>query len=342
MMRPHMMRPPAPKRQGGFMSGLRELMQHISYADLVPIVGTLGTFAYHKVRNSGKHDGPKYQKPSWISTVNNAAFVYSAYDFCQPLMKNNAPSNSQPGARPGGSGGGGGGGLNWASILATAIGAARPQMHGGFYPYPQPDKSTQALHHIIGSLFKKGKSRGVATNDNDPITLDDFDGSCAIDKRTAEYYHSMLFSPQADMSKATVQMMGGAAAIQSLLSEGQVQEALKKAMREGQANKLPKDLRPDQALLGIALSESDQLMQRKSAVVRLSPDDTLINIAKITIATVIQIKMDEEKAAGQGPVASHGRQEGEAHGGQKKKPQRRHSTTEQTPHHYGYSATTGQ
>ncbi|KAJ1945783.1 hypothetical protein EC988_005679, partial [Linderina pennispora] len=332
-------RPPMHRKQGGFVGALKELMEHLSYADLVPIVGTIGTFAYHKLRSRNKRDNAQYQKPSWMNHVENAAFIYTAYDFVKGAGGSTSSNSQRPaqGPRPPG----GGGGMNWTSILATAIGANRPQMYGGFHPYPQPDKGTLAMHKIISSLFKKVTSRDAAVDSNGPISLDDFDRSCAIDKRTAEYYHSLLFGPQADLSKATAQMLGGAAAIQALRSEPQVQEALKTAVKQGHANKIPKDLNHEHVVLGVAMSEADQLMQRKSTVVHLSPDDTLFNIARVAIASVIQIKMDEEKTMGMGSETLQGHQEDGNHQ-RRRKPHRRHSTAEQTPAEQGYLATTGQ
>ncbi|KAJ2327710.1 hypothetical protein GGI00_004388, partial [Coemansia sp. RSA 2681] len=201
------------------------------------------------------------------------------------------PSYGRPNGGGGGynGGGGGGGGHGFGS-----------GPNGG-----SGDMVSNALGKIVSGLFggggnKNNKRPGMRTRDinGDSDAYDDsdgglmggFDSSSAVQKTVAEHHYRHIYRKQPNLRHATSQALGGAAAIKVLRSESHTSQQLYDS-----GLPLPADLTHDQMMMGFILSEVGDLLERKAEVAQLEHDETLENVGKIALATLIKIKMDEDE-----------------------------------------------
>ncbi|KAJ2742299.1 hypothetical protein GGI20_004586 [Coemansia sp. BCRC 34301] len=218
--------------------------------------------------------------------------------------------------------GGGGGSSNYGGG-----GYGRP--NGGYPPYGRPngyggsgfnggghgfgsgpnhgsgDMVSNVLGKIMGSLFGGGgggnkqrpgmgtrdlNGEGSVYDDNESGLMGGFDSSAAVQKTVAEYHYRHIYRKQLNLRHATAQALGGAAAIKVLRNESHVSRQLYDS-----GIKLPADLTHDQIMMGSMLAEVSDLLERKAEVAQLEHDETLENVGKIALATIIKIKMDEDE-----------------------------------------------
>ncbi|KAJ2006535.1 hypothetical protein GGI04_001846 [Coemansia thaxteri] len=215
-------------------------------------------------------------------------------------------------ARPGGPFGGGHGQQHQQQSYG------RPQV-GGYPPYGgrphggynsnhnggggggSGDMVTKVLGKIMGSLFgAKGGggpmmgTRDISGSGGATTTHDDWDGfdsSDAVQKTVAEHYYRHIYRKRMDMRQATAQTLGGAAAIKVLRHESKMEQDI-----YGSGMPLPTDLQHDQVMMGLVLSEVGDLLELKAQAAPLHRDETLENVGRIAIATLVKIKIDESRA----------------------------------------------
>ncbi|KAJ2889444.1 hypothetical protein GGI21_006569, partial [Coemansia aciculifera] len=131
-----------------------------------------------------------------------------------------------------------------------------------------------------------------ADDDNDNSLLGGFDSSAAVPKTVAEHHYRHIYRKKqpASLNHATAQALGSAAAIKVLRSESHMSQQL----RDSNIH-LPDDLTHDQMMMGLVLSEVGDLLERKAETAQLEHDETMENVGKIALATIIKIKMDEDE-----------------------------------------------
>ncbi|KAJ2300490.1 hypothetical protein IWW51_005542 [Coemansia sp. RSA 2702] len=157
------------------------------------------------------------------------------------------------------------------------------------------DMITKVLGKIMGGLFKssgqQGRTRDLEFDGDNDDVLGGFDDSNAVQKVVAEHYYRHVYRKNMDLRQATPQTLGGAAAIKALRSEERMVHQLRYSELA-----MPPDLHHDQMVMGLAMSEAADLLERKSELGPLHPDDNLENIGQIALATIIKIKIDEDNA----------------------------------------------
>ncbi|KAJ2850126.1 hypothetical protein IWW36_002125 [Coemansia brasiliensis] len=134
------------------------------------------------------------------------------------------------------------------------------------------------LQQIAGSLFLQ------SNESNDGNLVSQFDDRWAVPKPTAEHYYNLIYHTKTSLYNASIQMLGAAAAIQ----------ALRSGNHHISASENP-GYKAEHSLMGFALSEVSYLLERKEEAGYLHPNDTLENVGKIALATLIKIKIDQER-----------------------------------------------
>ncbi|KAJ1863046.1 hypothetical protein LPJ78_004322 [Coemansia sp. RSA 989] len=118
------------------------------------------------------------------------------------------------------------------------------------------DDGSNLLQQIASSLFLQSNDR------NDGNLVSQFDDRWAVPKPTAEHYYNLIYHTKTSLYNASIQMIG---------------------------------YKAEHSLMGFALSEVSYLLERKEESGYLHPDDTLENVGKIALATLIKIKIDQER-----------------------------------------------
>ncbi|KAJ2720289.1 hypothetical protein GGI07_004696 [Coemansia sp. Benny D115] len=216
------------------------------------------------------------------------------YNGMQGQGYNNASFGGRPNAPygHGGGGGGSGGSGGLSGLLGGLLGSAGGG--GGGHGGGGGDMITKVLGKIMGSLFKGGSGGGMGTRDlesHQPTDiLSTFDPSAAVQKVVAEHYYRHVYRKNMDLLQANAQTLGGAAAIRVLRREAD----LEAEFYTGQQS-MPEEMTLDQMIMGCVLYEVEDLLARKAERGPLQPEETLENVGKIALATVIKIKMDEDR-----------------------------------------------
>ncbi|KAJ1732563.1 hypothetical protein LPJ61_001982 [Coemansia biformis] len=141
----------------------------------------------------------------------------------------------------------------------------------------------QVMQQIVGSLFRvKPNKRG---------SVEEFDTSWAMPKHLAEEHYRNIYRHRIGLRGVKPHVLGGAAAIKALRSERQMMSY--HGMQQGVSDP---GYKQDFMLLGLALTEVHGLLNRKADANELGPDDFLENVGKFAIATIIKIKLDEDKS----------------------------------------------
>ncbi|KAJ2343613.1 hypothetical protein GGF43_005656, partial [Coemansia sp. RSA 2618] len=153
------------------------------------------------------------------------------------------------------------------------------------------DMVTKVLGKIMGGLFKGSgsRTRDLEFDGADDDVLSGFDDSSAVQRVVAEHYYRHVYHKNMDLRQTTPQTLGGAAAIKALRSERRMVQQLRHSDLA-----IPHDLHHDQMVMGLALSEAGELLERKAALGPLRPEDNMEAIGGIALATIIKIKIDEE------------------------------------------------
>ncbi|KAJ1817029.1 hypothetical protein LPJ56_004158 [Coemansia sp. RSA 2599] len=207
------------------------------------------------------------------------------------------------------------------------------------------DIVTKVLGKILGNLFK-GNQRpsgmgpgGGRTRDLESSDLEDsadifstFDDSQALQKVVAEHYYKHVYHKNMDLRTASAQTLGGAAAISALRRENEINQQFTESREH-----LPEDMTPDQMLMGCVMSEAEELLRLKQERGPLDPEDTLENIGTIALATIIKIKLDEERGLdmnSQSAAENEYSTEHNGYGHVRRNQSTRHGHREHSRHHY--------
>ncbi|KAJ2790628.1 hypothetical protein H4R20_006985 [Coemansia guatemalensis] len=265
---------------------------------------TAALIHHYKHRNTSKL--VPFEGPKWLRYLGNAVYARATYGFLtgNGLIKPRAKA-PQDGARA----------LTW-----DGPGGYAPHPHGlptshtiGGYPsagmqemQPPPNTVasgggyaggvTQMVGKIVNGLFRGKGSGGMpettsrGLNDNADV-LDGFDESWAVPKHLAEQYYHSIYHRGASLYGTESYVLGGAAAISALHSEKSMARH-QHASNPNMANQL--DYKHDYMVMGLALSEVETLLERKSEMGPMDPGDDLESIGKIALATMIKIKADED------------------------------------------------
>ncbi|KAJ1723048.1 hypothetical protein LPJ53_002571 [Coemansia erecta] len=313
---------PPPKYS--FLNCLKDSIKHIEYMELLPIAGVLGASLYHHFKHRGSQHVVPFKEPSWVKYLGNIAFAHNAYGMVKHrpgggggggggipwtgILSALAGSAMASGVRPG-FGGGGNQGYGRPPHQRPGIGQqyGRPNQSGygssgGFGGFGGGggggggggDMVTKVLGKILGTLFKGGNT-GVRTRDLESGAATDifstFDDSYALQRVVAEHYYKHIYLKHMDLRQASAQMLAGAAAICVLRKEPEIQQQLGDSW-----DQMPEGMTFDQMIMGCVMSEVEELLALKMQQGgMLDPEDTLENVGRMALATVIKIKMDEEK-----------------------------------------------
>ncbi|KAJ2156421.1 hypothetical protein GGF46_005196 [Coemansia sp. RSA 552] len=127
------------------------------------------------------------------------------------------------------------------------------------------------LHNIASSLFLTG-----------PDSQEQFDVRWAVRMNEAEQNYHEIYTEDANILNYDVYAMGGAAATKALCDEPELQNRAPLFPQQSYNHRL--------TLMGTALLEAERLLDRKSAHGSLTAYETLDNVGRIAIATLIKIK----------------------------------------------------
>ncbi|KAJ2699207.1 hypothetical protein FB645_005402 [Coemansia sp. IMI 203386] len=328
-------RPNQEPKKFSFLNCLKDSLKHVEYMELLPIAGVLGASLFHHYKHRGSKHVVPFREPTWVKYLNNIAFAHNAYGMVKHgahgaggggsgggipwtgILSALAGSAMASGVRPGGHGNN-----------SQAFGRPppnRPGMGSGFQqPYGRPngqhgggfggsggfggggsggglggDMVTKVLGKVLGNLFKGGmggnggRTRDLESSnyDNEPLDIfSTFDDTYALQKVVAEHYYKHVFHKNMDLRTASAQTLGGAAAMRVLRREGEINQQFTESREQ-----LPEDMTPDQMLMGCVMSEVEELLRLKEERGPLDPEDTLENVGTIALATIIKIKLDEER-----------------------------------------------
>ncbi|KAJ2794882.1 hypothetical protein H4R20_006074 [Coemansia guatemalensis] len=244
----------------GLLNCLKDSIHSVTFADAMPVITILGAaFAHHYRFRKSEHVKP-YSRSRWVKYVNNALFAYNIYTFA---IDNGFIKREDTAKRE----------MSWderhlAEDLTTSNVRSRGIDSGEV-------DIEQTLQAILGSLFVSNRGNNL---------MDQFDDRWAVHRATAEYFYDTVYCRKSNLCNANAQVLGGAAAIRALQSESQM------AMQQ---QYVPHS-KPEHMVMGMALSEADALLSHKSAVDMLTVDETLENVGRIALATIIKIKIDQE------------------------------------------------
>ncbi|KAJ1847764.1 hypothetical protein LPJ70_001373 [Coemansia sp. RSA 2708] len=132
-----------------------------------------------------------------------------------------------------------------------------------------PDVSNP-LQDIASSLIRPGNGNVV----------EQFDDRWAVPRKAAEHYYNLIYHTKTGLYSASAQMLGAAAAIQ--------------ALRTHYSN-YGNGYQHEHSEMGLVLSEVNYLVSHKAETGYANANDTLEMVGKIALATLIKIKLDEER-----------------------------------------------
>ncbi|KAJ1988069.1 hypothetical protein GGI25_005472 [Coemansia spiralis] len=291
-------RPPQPnnrKKSGKFYSCVKDSARHTPFADLVPVFTVLlATFLHHHKHWSSDELVP-YTRPKWVKYVFNMVYAFNTYEFlkenhligkkghdehkeCATRALNADNANTTSPLPPNGAGGQA---HEWNVSRALHV--------------SKPESMPRAMDNILNSLFGSqgtGAARGVQGYElaayGQPGVFDGFNDSYAVQKLVAEHYFRHIYYKNMDLCHVSAQAMGAAAAIKALQSENELGNMV---IADPSA---PADLQHDQMVMGMALSEVNNLLESKRQKYALGPDETVESVGKVALATIVKIKIDEE------------------------------------------------
>ncbi|KAJ2609368.1 hypothetical protein H4S08_004081 [Coemansia sp. RSA 1365] len=207
-----------------------------------------------------------YRKTRLIRYIDNVLFGYSFYSF----SKDNGfiKQKNKDDARE----------LSWDNRQETFADLMPYDKNRNIDNAKSEINIERAVQIIIGSLFKSNRGYSL---------MDQFDDSWAVNRATAEYFHNSVYFRKVNLCNTNAQVLGAAAAMQALKSEKQM--ALQQKYDRGVPHSTSEHM-----VMGLALSEANALLSHKSSVSMLNADDTLENVGRVALATIIKIKIDEE------------------------------------------------
>ncbi|KAI9503077.1 hypothetical protein BX070DRAFT_224687 [Coemansia spiralis] len=280
-----------------FLGCLKDSIRQVTIPDILPLATlAAATFLHHHKHWSTGKVVP-YKQPKWMKYVKNMRYAYNTYGFLK--------SNSLLGL----------GARGLKTVATRDISSTSRELNSkSSLPLPASGNQThnwdtsRALHanesedipvamdNILNSLFSTqttGAAREVhgykSAARGQPDVLAEFNDSYAVQRADAEHYFYYIYHNNMDLRYASAQAIGGAAAIKALQGENELRNMV---FSDPLA---PADLQHDQMIMGIAMSEVNSLLENKMRVCTPSHDETVEHIGKIALATIVKIKLDEEK-----------------------------------------------
>ncbi|KAJ1988070.1 hypothetical protein GGI25_005474 [Coemansia spiralis] len=280
-----------------FLTCLKDSLQNVSISDLVPIATLLAATFLHHYRHWSSDRLVPYKQPTWVKYVKNTIYAYNTYGF---LKTNNLLSTmGKRGLEAVGTRNisGNASGVNSTSLLPLL--AAGTQVRGWdasrSLHATEPKDMPMAMDSILSSLFGTqagGAAKGMQDYESaaygQPGVLAGFNDSYAVQRAVAEHYFHHIYFKNMDLRHASAQAMAGAAAMKVLQSENKLGSMV---FADPSA---PADLQHDQIVMGIVMSEVNDILERKRQMCVLGGDETLEGVGRIALATIVKIKIDEE------------------------------------------------
>ncbi|KAJ2715543.1 hypothetical protein H4R19_001147 [Coemansia spiralis] len=256
-----------------FTAVAKDCLKAVEKPDAIAVLTCLSAAMLHHFRNRNSNGLVPFPNPRWVEYVCNAMSFYSVYSFAKERglvgssravvreqRMSGAPS-SAPGTR---------GIADVAQRPAPTPASRGPRT-------PVPAAAAADIHQLFGSAAVEP---GNAINE--------YDARWAVPKEVARRHHHAVYHAQLDLRSAGPQVLGGAAAIQALRKETAQQ-------RMHQDSGTAAHYADMLTVMDCALVEVDSLLRRKAAAAKLAPADTLENVGRIALATIIKIKMDQRR-----------------------------------------------
>ncbi|KAJ2715544.1 hypothetical protein H4R19_001148 [Coemansia spiralis] len=260
------------RMQNSFAVMAKDCLKSVQLQDAVPLVTTLSAAIYHHFNNRRSEDFVPYQHPHWIGWVYRGMMVYSAYTFAKARGLIGS-SRKKPQNQP--TGPGGAHGTRGIADVAQRP-APTPASRGSRTPVPAA--AVADMHQLFGSAAVEPGN-----------AIDEYDARWAVPKEAARQHYHAVYHAQLDLRSAGPQVLGGAAAIRALRKET-AQQRMQHDPRAATC------CGARLTVMDCALAEVDGLLRRKAAATKLTPADTLENVGRIALATIIKIKMDHRAA----------------------------------------------
>ncbi|KAJ2079736.1 hypothetical protein H4R24_003578 [Coemansia sp. RSA 988] len=245
----------------GLLNCLKDSIHSVTFADALPVFTILGAAFAHHYRFRKSENVTPYSRSRWVKYVNNALFAYNIYTFA---IDNGFIKREDNEAKRE---------MSWderqpsmsSHVKSRSIDSSASEVN-----------IEQTLQTILGTLFVSNRGGSL---------MDQFDDSWAVDRAAAEYFHDIVYCRKNNLRNANAQALGGAAAVRALQSESQM--AL-------QQNENVPHITPEHMVMGMALSEANALLSHKDVSSMSNSDETLENVGRIALATIIKIKIDQE------------------------------------------------
>ncbi|KAJ1854396.1 hypothetical protein GGF49_003910 [Coemansia sp. RSA 1853] len=236
-----------------FLNCLKDSMRALSFSDVAPALTLMSAAVLHHGINRKSGTMVPYQRSPWVKRINNALFAYNCYGFA----KDNGFIKSRE-----------------LETESTQRGMTATGTRDLLQP-PSPDSmEPNMIQEIARSLFRSTPQGGNL--------VDAFDDRWAVPKVTAEHYYNLVYHTKSGIHNASVQMLGGAAAIKALCANHQNIYSDSNAA-----------YKYEHMVMGIALSEATHLVLLQAEHGSAASNDTVQVVGKIALATLIKIKIDE-------------------------------------------------
>ncbi|KAJ1725263.1 hypothetical protein LPJ61_005660 [Coemansia biformis] len=256
-----------------FVACAKDCFQSIAIQDAVPVVATICGAVIHHIGNRKSDSFAPYQKPAWVRYVCNAMMIFSGFAFARArgIIGARKDKKQQQAANqasePNGANGmrGISGPVSSSVVSASRSGRARV-----------PENAAEDIQRLFGVDASRADAEHI---------IDEYDARWAVPKSAAKRHYYDVYHAKVGLRNANAQTMGGAAAIRALRKETQ-QQRHQKDCKSARCSGLAKS-----TVMDSALAEAHYLLQRKAAVARLGPNDTIESVGRIALATIIKMKV---------------------------------------------------
>ncbi|PIA13115.1 hypothetical protein COEREDRAFT_11771 [Coemansia reversa NRRL 1564] len=292
-----------------FRNRIKDFLGNVSVCETVPMASLVTAALIHHYRHRNTTKLVPFEGPKWLRYLGNAVFARATYGFLtgNGLIKprSKAPQesartlswdgrdsySSNPHNIPNSHTIGGYTNGHIQYDMQSAPNAVAPALESSY-----AGGVTQMVGKIVNGLFRNRNANGMpgitnrGLNDSADI-LDGFDESWAVPRKLAEKYYRNIYHKGKNLYNVETYVLGGAAAISALHSE----KSMVRHQLGNHSNTTKQlDYKHDYVVMGLALSEVEMLLERKSEMGPMGPGDDLESIGKIALATIIKIKTDED------------------------------------------------
>ncbi|KAJ2760830.1 hypothetical protein IWQ56_005395 [Coemansia nantahalensis] len=280
-----------------FLAVTKDCIKSLEIADVVPLVTTLtGALIYH-FRNRKNGRLVPFGNPDWVEYVCNGAMFYSAYSFAKShniigSIKSSLKKHGKHLAVPLS----GDGKRSLSNVASHSTDGTR----GLSNATTRSVDGKRGLASVAPAAATAEVRRLFGSAAMDPgNAIDEYDVRAAVPREAArrhyyDVYHSgsgvreagpQVFDSAAAVRAAGPEVLGGAAAVRAL--RGETAQQLLQRDQAGPADKVH-----NMTIMDCALAEVADLLGRKAAAGPLGPADTIENVGRIALATIINIKTE--------------------------------------------------